>query len=161
MTQIVARGGSDSSGQKRKLRFWRACMAEVKTPNSRCNLDEAIKRAFGADYLRARTAMANAIVDQPLPEGVAEGESALKLGSVAPPRGSPPIWTLLVFTILRCSSTSWRTVSKRVGAGSRRTSSRGAPPIPMACPNDRKPASSYYPIFSRAFSCTEEGFSCL
>lgn len=54
-------------------------MAEIETPNSRCNLDEAIKRAFGADYLRARTAMANAIVGQPLPEGVAEGESALKL----------------------------------------------------------------------------------
>ncbi len=56
-------------------------MAEIETPNSRRNLDEAIKRAFGADYLRARAAMANAIVGQPLPEG----ESALKLrfGSAA------------------------------------------------------------------------------
>ena len=54
-------------------------MAETKTPNSRRNLDEAIKRAFGADYLHARTAMANAIVGQLLPEGVVKGGSALKL----------------------------------------------------------------------------------
>ena len=54
-------------------------MAEVKTPNSRRNLDEAIKRAHGEDYLRARTAMANAIVGQLLPEGVVKGGSALKL----------------------------------------------------------------------------------
>lgn len=33
-------------------------MAVLKTPNSRRNLDEAIKRAHGADYLKARTAMA-------------------------------------------------------------------------------------------------------
>ena len=51
----------------------------MKTPNSRRNLDEAIKRAFGADYLQARTAMANAIVGQMLPEGVVKGGSALKL----------------------------------------------------------------------------------
>ena len=30
-------------------------MTAIKTPNSRRNLDEAIKRAFGADYLNART----------------------------------------------------------------------------------------------------------
>lgn len=51
----------------------------MKTPNSRRNLDEAIKRAHGADYLKARTAMANAIVGQLLPEGVVKGGSALKL----------------------------------------------------------------------------------
>lgn len=51
----------------------------MKTPNSRRNLDEAIKRAFGADYLQARIAMANAIVGQMLPEGVVKGGSALKL----------------------------------------------------------------------------------
>jgi len=54
-------------------------MAAIKTPNSRRNLDEAIKRAHGEDYLRARTAMANAIVGQLLPEGVVKGGSALKL----------------------------------------------------------------------------------
>lgn len=54
-------------------------MAEIKAPNSRRNLDEAIKRAHGEDYLRARTAMANAIVGQLLPEGVVKGGSALKL----------------------------------------------------------------------------------
>ena len=54
-------------------------MAASKTPNSRRNLDEAIKRAHGEDYLRARTAMANAIVGQLLPEGVVKGGSALKL----------------------------------------------------------------------------------
>lgn len=54
-------------------------MAAMKTPNSRRNLDEAIKRAYGADYLKARTAMANAIVGQMLPEGVVKGGSALKL----------------------------------------------------------------------------------
>ena len=36
-------------------------MAATKAPNSRRNLDEAIKRAHGEDYLRARTAMANAL----------------------------------------------------------------------------------------------------
>ena len=54
-------------------------MAAIKAPNSRRNLDEAIKRAFGADYLNARTAMANAIVGSLLPEGVVKGGSALKL----------------------------------------------------------------------------------
>ena len=54
-------------------------MTAIKTPNSRRNLDEAIKRAFGADYLNARTAMANAIVGSLLPEGVVKGGSALKL----------------------------------------------------------------------------------
>lgn len=54
-------------------------MSAIKTPNSRRNLDEAIKRAHGKDYLRARTAMANAIVGQLLPEGVVKGGSALKL----------------------------------------------------------------------------------
>ena len=54
-------------------------MAAIKTPNSRRNLDEAIKRAFGADYLNARTAMANAIVGSLLPEGAVKGGSALKL----------------------------------------------------------------------------------
>ena len=54
-------------------------MARTKAPNSRRNLDEAIRRADGGDYLRARTAMANAIVGQLLPEGVVKGGSALKL----------------------------------------------------------------------------------
>ena len=54
-------------------------MARTKAPNSRRNLDEAIRRAHGGDYLRARTAMANAIVGQLLPEGVVKGGSALKL----------------------------------------------------------------------------------
>ena len=54
-------------------------MTAIKTPNSRRNLDEAIKRAFGADYLSARTAMANAIVGSLLPEGAVKGGSALKL----------------------------------------------------------------------------------
>lgn len=51
----------------------------MKTPNSRRNLDEAIRRAYGPDYLKVRTAMANAIVGQMLPEGVVKGGSALKL----------------------------------------------------------------------------------
>lgn len=48
-------------------------MAATKAPNSRRNLDEAIKRAHGEDYLRARHAMANALVGQLLPEGVRQG----------------------------------------------------------------------------------------
>lgn len=54
-------------------------MAATKTPNSRRNLDEAIRRAFGADYLAARTTMVNAIVGSLLSEGVVKGGSALKL----------------------------------------------------------------------------------
>ena len=54
-------------------------MAATNVPNSRRNLDEAIKRAHGGCYLRARTAMANAVVGQMLPEGVVKGGSALKL----------------------------------------------------------------------------------
>lgn len=54
-------------------------MAAIKAPNSRRNLDEAIKRAHSGEYLQARTAMANAIVGQLLPEGVVKGVSALKL----------------------------------------------------------------------------------
>lgn len=54
-------------------------MATGRAPNSRRNLDEAIKRVFGVGYLRVRTIMANAIVGQFLPEGAVKGGSALKL----------------------------------------------------------------------------------
>lgn len=53
----------------------------TKTPNSRRNLDEAIRRVAGPDagYVKAKTIVANAIVGQMLPEGVVKGGSALKL----------------------------------------------------------------------------------
>jgi hypothetical protein len=52
----------------------------VKAPNSRRNLDEAIRRASGIEnFVVARDAMANAIVAQMLPNGVVKGGSALKL----------------------------------------------------------------------------------
>jgi len=38
-----------------------------KMPNSRRNLDVAIRREFGEDYIKARTLMANTIVAQMLP----------------------------------------------------------------------------------------------
>lgn len=52
-----------------------------KPPNSRVNLDKAIERLFGtgAKYLEARSLIANALVGQFLPDGVAKGGSALKL----------------------------------------------------------------------------------
>lgn len=53
----------------------------TKVPNSRRNLDDAIRRVAGFDagYVRARTVIANAIVGQMLPDGVVKGGSALKL----------------------------------------------------------------------------------
>lgn len=53
----------------------------TKTPNSRRNLDEAIRGVAGLDasYVKAKTIVANAIVGQMLPEGVVKGGSALKL----------------------------------------------------------------------------------
>lgn len=52
----------------------------VKKPNSRRNLDEAIRRVYGIDgFVPVRDAMANAIVAQLLPGGVVKGGSALKL----------------------------------------------------------------------------------
>ena len=52
-----------------------------KRPNSRVNLDKAIERLFGAGpkFIEARSVLANAIVGQFLPDGVAKGGSALKL----------------------------------------------------------------------------------
>ena len=52
-----------------------------KAPNSRVNLDKAIERRFGsgAKFIEARSLLANAIVGQFLPDGVAKGGSALKL----------------------------------------------------------------------------------
>lgn len=53
----------------------------TKTPNSRRNLDEAIRRVAGLDasYVKTRTIVANTVVGQMLPEGVVKGGSALKL----------------------------------------------------------------------------------
>lgn len=53
----------------------------TKTPNSRRNLDEAIRRVAGpdAEYVKAKTIIANTIVGQMLPDGVVKGGSALKL----------------------------------------------------------------------------------
>ena len=53
----------------------------TKAPNSRVNLDKAIERQFGtgARFVEARSILANAIVGQFLPDGVAKGGSALKL----------------------------------------------------------------------------------
>ena len=53
----------------------------TKAPNSRINLDKAIERRFGsgAKFIEARSLLANAIVGQFLPDGVAKGGSALKL----------------------------------------------------------------------------------
>lgn len=49
-------------------------------PNSRRNLDEAIKRVYGLEgFIPVRNAMANAIIAQLLPGGVVKGGSALKL----------------------------------------------------------------------------------
>ena len=52
-----------------------------KPPNSRVNLDKALERRFGtgARFVEARSVLANAIVGQFLPDGVAKGGSALKL----------------------------------------------------------------------------------
>lgn len=56
-------------------------MGTPKKPNSRRNLDKAIERLASAtmDPLRLRTALANAVVGQMLPEGVVKGGSALKM----------------------------------------------------------------------------------
>ena len=53
----------------------------TKAPNSRVNLDKSIERQFGtgARFVEARSILANAIVGQFLPDGVAKGGSALKL----------------------------------------------------------------------------------
>lgn len=53
----------------------------MKAPNSRGNLDIAIRRRYGLgdEYMRARTVMANAIVGQMLPGGAVKGGSAIKL----------------------------------------------------------------------------------
>lgn len=53
----------------------------IKIPNSRRNLDEAIRRVAGLDagYVRVKTVIANTIVGQMLPDGVVKGGSALKL----------------------------------------------------------------------------------
>lgn len=50
----------------------------IKAPNSRRNLDLAIQREFGEDYIKVRTIMANAIVAQMLPNGAVKGGSAIK-----------------------------------------------------------------------------------
>lgn len=52
-----------------------------KPPNSRVNLDKAIERLFGtgAKFIEARSLLANTLVGQFLPDGVAKGGSALKL----------------------------------------------------------------------------------
>lgn len=53
----------------------------TKTPNSRRNLDEAIRRVAGPDagYIEARAVIANTVVGQLLPSGVVKGGSALKM----------------------------------------------------------------------------------
>lgn len=53
----------------------------VKRPNSKRNLDMAIRRmgSGDADYLRMRTLLANVIVAQLMPDGVVKGGSALKI----------------------------------------------------------------------------------
>lgn len=54
----------------------------MKVPNSRRNLDEAIKRLAASredDPLRLRGVLANTIVAQMLPDGVVKGGSAIKL----------------------------------------------------------------------------------
>ena len=53
---------------------------ELKVPNSRRNLDNAIMRTFGREnYLRVRTAMANVIAAQMMPEGTVKGGTAMKV----------------------------------------------------------------------------------
>ena len=56
-------------------------MSGRKAPNSRRNLDIAIQRlcGYGEAYVRARTAIANAVVGQMLPGGAVKGGSAIKL----------------------------------------------------------------------------------
>ncbi len=52
----------------------------VKKPNSRRNLDMAIRRAFGDDrFVQMRTLIANTIVAHMLPDGVIKGGSGLKM----------------------------------------------------------------------------------
>lgn len=54
---------------------------EIKRPNSKRNLDMALRRLGNSDedYLRIRTSLANAIVAQMLPNGAVKGGSALKV----------------------------------------------------------------------------------
>jgi hypothetical protein len=54
----------------------------TKRPNSMRHLDDAVRRACDgsvADFVRARTVMANAIVASMLPDGVVKGGSAIKM----------------------------------------------------------------------------------
>lgn len=54
----------------------------TKRPNSMRHLDDALRRVCGgsaAEFLRARTVMANAIVASMLPDGVVKGGSAIKM----------------------------------------------------------------------------------
>lgn len=54
--------------------------AGPKRPNSRTNLDRAIRRVAGQDgYLAARTLVANALVGSMLPGGAVKGGTSLKL----------------------------------------------------------------------------------
>lgn len=57
-------------------------------PNSLRHLDDAIRRSSGnapEEYVRLRTAMANAVVAQLLPDGVVKGGSAIKMRFDAEP----------------------------------------------------------------------------
>ena len=54
----------------------------TKRPNSMRHLDDALRRVCGgsaAEFLRARTVMANAIVASMLPDGAVKGGSAIKM----------------------------------------------------------------------------------
>ena len=53
----------------------------VKRPNSKRNLDMALRRMGGADeeYVRRRTLVANAIVASLMPDGAVKGGSAMKI----------------------------------------------------------------------------------
>lgn len=53
----------------------------MKRPNTRRNLDMAVRRMFDdeKEYLDARMLMANTIVGQMLPDGAMKGGSAIKM----------------------------------------------------------------------------------
>ncbi|WP_283170441.1 hypothetical protein [Curtanaerobium respiraculi] len=104
-------------------------MAGSKRPNSRRNLDIAINRlaSAGGDPLRLRTALANTVVGQMLPEGTVKGGSTLKIGwegftgalvrrEPAKPKGIPGEYVMQPYEVkLSYNEKPWCTVPLEIG----------------------------------------------
>lgn len=107
---------------------WRKSTEMAKRPNSRRNLDMAIRRAFGDDrFVRMRTLIANTVVARMLPDGVVRGGSALKmrLGDEGT-RFTSDLDTATASPV-EAYVRGWRSPSRRVGRASPASSRPGSP----------------------------------